>query len=165
MKKLLLIILMFTVSSFCVVWAVDSTKPSTHNTTWIAKHGQASKINEAECLSCHEERLECIACHEDMAPRTHSAAWVQKNHGLESRWDRNKCVVCHKEDFCVSCHDVSVPRSHNNSGFGTSGSPSFHCQTSCQLPFGNWKNTPSKNCLVCHQTRPQLQSGGLHQLN
>lgn len=157
------------VLTFCsclsVFAAVESNKPATHTTTWTSQHGQAAKANEAECLTCHEERVECISCHEDTAPRDHGAAWVQKNHGLQSRWDRNRCQVCHREDFCVACHEVAIPRSHNKSGFGTVGSPSFHCQTSCQLPVGSWKNTPAKNCLTCHMTRPMLKSGQPHQLN
>lgn len=165
MKKISILGIFFIFGMACAVWAVDSNKPATHTTTWISQHGKAAKANEAECMTCHDERVECIACHEDMPPRDHGAAWVQKNHGLESRWDRNRCKTCHREDFCVACHEIAVPRSHNKAGFGTVGSPNFHCQTSCQLPSGSWKNTPAKNCLVCHQTRPILKSGQLHQLN
>ena len=46
MKKLplLLLFLLFVT----VAYAVDSTKPTYHNTDWIEKHGQAAKANEAE---------------------------------------------------------------------------------------------------------------------
>lgn len=162
MIKKIIILGIFTLVAVFGVSAVENTKPSTHNTSWEKLHGQAAKVNEMECLSCHTERIECIACHEDVAPRNHSMAWVQKNHGLESRWNRMSCVTCHKEDFCSACHEESVPLSHSRAGFGTNGSANFHCQTSCQLPYSSWKNTPAKNCIVCHNTRPMLSTGALH---
>lgn len=165
MVNKLIIILGLTLLAGLSVYAVDNSKPDSHNTAWERQHGQAAKANEGECLTCHDERLECIGCHEDMAPRNHSIAWVQKNHGLESRWNRMACATCHKEDFCSACHEEAVPRSHSRAGFGTSGSAGFHCQTGCQLPYGNWKNTPAKNCIVCHKTRPVTSSGALHAIN
>lgn len=163
MKKIF-IFMMLTLFASVGVYAVDNNKPETHNTAWEKLHGQAAKANEAECLACHDERLECIACHEDKPPRNHSIAWVQKNHGLEVRWNRMDCAVCHKEDFCSACHEISVPRSHSKAGFRDG--VNSHCQTGCQLPYGNWKNTPSKNCLVCHNTRPIIQTTGApHPMN
>lgn len=161
MKKLLIVI-MFILLASVTVYAVDNTKPETHNTSWEKLHGQAAKANIEECLVCHDERVECIACHEDKPPRNHTISWVQKNHGLEARWNRMDCTYCHKEDFCSACHETAVPRSHAKAGFGTAGSPNFHCQVSCQESVGNWKNTPSKNCLVCHKTTPILKTGAPH---
>ncbi len=43
-KNLLLIILLFLFTAG-VTSAVDSTKPSTHNSSWEQKHGQAAKTN------------------------------------------------------------------------------------------------------------------------
>lgn len=163
MKKILILVCLALFAGFSV-YAVDSTKPESHNAAWERGHGKAAKVNEEECYACHDERLECIACHEDVAPRSHNGAWVNKNHGLESRWNRTDCAVCHKEDFCYACHETAVPRSHARAGFGTTGGAAFHCSTSCQLPYGNWKNTPAKNCIVCHKTRPVLKTGSLHQL-
>lgn len=161
MKKIIIMISFILIA--CIsVYAVDNNKPETHNTSWEKLHGQAAIANEAECMSCHDERVECIGCHEDKAPRNHSIAWVQKNHGLEARWNRMDCGVCHKEDFCSSCHEDAVPRSHARAGFGVNGSAGFHCTTGCQLPYGTWTNTPAKNCIVCHKTRPMLSSGALH---
>lgn len=161
MKKIIIMIA-FTLVAGLSVYAVDSSKPETHNSAWEKLHGQAAIANEAECMACHDERLECIGCHEDKAPRNHSVAWVQKNHGLEARWNRMDCGVCHKEDFCSSCHEDAVPRSHARAGFGVNGTQGFHCTTSCQLPYGTWKNTPAKNCIVCHKTRPILKTGAQH---
>ena len=130
MKMKLLIIGLFSLLIASVTLAVDSTKPSTHNSTWEKQHGQAAKTNMSECLMCHEERSECIACHEDTAPRSHTVTFVNKTHGLEARWN-----------------DVN--------------SYSFHCRT-CQLPSGSWTNTLSKDCIVCHRTRPMLNTGIMH---
>lgn len=165
MKKVTLLLGVALLWGVCA-YGVESSKPETHNTSWVRLHGNAAKANDTDCFVCHDERVECIGCHEDMAPRNHSIAWVQKNHGLESRWNRTQCAVCHKEDFCSECHESAVPISHSRSGFGgPAGSPGFHCQTSCQLPYGTWKNTPAKNCIVCHSTRPILNTGALHQMN
>ena len=164
MRKIL-IMLTFTLIAVVSVYAVETTKPETHTTAWERSHGNAAKANEADCLSCHEERLECIACHEDMAPRNHTASWVRQNHGLESRWNRTACATCHKEDFCSACHEEAMPRSHMKAGFGEAGHPNSHCTIGgCQLPVGAWKNTPSKNCIICHKTRPVLRTGTPHLL-
>ena len=98
MKMKLLIIGLFSLLIASVSFAVDSTKPSTHNSTWEKQHGQAAKTNMAECLTCHEERSECIACHEDTAPRNHTVTFVNKTHGLESRWNRTACQI-----LCIRC--------------------------------------------------------------
>ena len=159
MKKLplLLLFLLFVT----VAYAVDSTKPTYHNTDWIEKHGQAAKANEAECLTCHEERVECISCHEDTPPRNHTATFVNRTHGMQARWDRTYCQTCHKQDYCDSCHENAFPLSHTRSGFGDINSPGFHCNTSCQLPSSNWKSTPAQNCIVCHNTRPATTKSGI----
>lgn len=161
MKMKILTAGLFSLLIASVTLAVDSTKPSTHNSTWERQHGQAAKSNMSECLMCHEERSECIACHEDTAPRSHTVTFVNKTHGLESRWNRTSCQTCHKEDFCDSCHETAYRMSHARANFGSGvqTDAGSHCGTSCVLPVGNWKNTPSKNCIMCHKTRPMTQTG------
>lgn len=167
MKLKLLIIGIFSLLIASVSLAVDSTKPSTHNSTWEKQHGQAAKANMNECLMCHEERSECIVCHEDTAPRNHTSTFVNKTHGLESRWNKTSCQTCHKQDFCDSCHETAYPISHLKANFasGSQAVVGSHCGTSCVKPFNNWNNTPSKNCIVCHKTRPVTKSGGLHPMD
>ncbi len=160
MKKSILLILVITLLSITVSYGVDSTKPESHNSSWERLHGQRAKSNMSECLLCHDERNECISCHEDTAPRNHTVTFVNKSHGLESRWNKTQCQTCHREDFCDSCHDTAYPISHSRSGFRNGGNgQQGHCGTSCVLPSGSWKNTPSKNCVVCHKVRPQTQNG------
>lgn len=57
------------------------------------------------------------------------------------------------------------PANHNNVGFADRGSLDFHCYNSCQLPYGNWLNTPSKDCVVCHNRRPWIDNGAMHPIN
>lgn len=161
-KLILMAVLSLLIAS--VAFAVDSTKPATHNATWVQDHGNAAKADEQTCFSCHDERNECITCHEDTAPRNHTNMFVNKTHGMQARWDKTSCQTCHRQDFCDTCHETAYPISHNRPGFATQGSAYFHCNTGCQLPVSSWKNTPSQNCIVCHQTRPVLQSGQPHQM-
>lgn len=159
MKKLTIFIMIMLIAA--VVYAVDSTKPSTHNTNWIETHGNAAKANEAECYVCHEDRNECIMCHEDTAPRSHTSTFVNRTHGMESRWDRTACQTCHKQDFCDACHETAYPMSHNRVNFakGRIDIPGSHCGTSCVVTSSNWKMNPAQNCIVCHKTRPVTTSG------
>lgn len=161
MRNILMIVVLILFSA--LAYAVDSSKPATHTNSWERLHGQAAKANEQECYACHEERVECIECHEDKSPRNHTVTFVQRTHGMESRWNRTSCQVCHREDFCVECHDSAYPMSHTRRGFGDqqANTPNFHCNTSCVLPSGNWKNTPAQNCITCHQTRPILSRQGI----
>lgn len=159
MKKLPILIIFLLVVS--VAYAVDSTKPAYHNTNWIELHGQVAKANEAECLTCHEERNECISCHEDTPPRNHTSTFVNRTHGMQARIDKTYCQTCHRQDYCDSCHENAFPLSHTRAGFGDINSAGFHCQTSCQLPSSNWRSTPTQNCIVCHRTRPATTKSGL----
>lgn len=165
MKKKLFLSTLFLLLVFSIAFAVDTTKPSDHNATWLYDHGRAAKADEQTCLACHDERSECIACHEDTPPRNHTNTFVNKTHGLQARWDKSSCQTCHRQDYCDACHETAYPLSHAKSGFGKMNGPAFHCETSCQLPVGNWKNTVHQNCIVCHKTRPVLRTGIPHQMD
>ena len=148
MRKII-IMLTFTLIAVVSVYAVETTKPETHTTAWERSHGNAAKANEADCLSCHEERLECIACHEDMAPRNHTASWVRQNHGLESRWNRTACATCHKEDFCSACHEEAMPRSHQGVWVDKKhGQESYIKKVVCDTCH------KESTCTSCHETTP-----------
>lgn len=162
MKIRLLIVAIVVVLVSTVAYAVDSTKPATHNTNWIESHGQQAKSNMNDCLACHDERSECISCHEDTAPRNHTSTFVNRTHGMEARWNKTNCQACHKQDYCDSCHETAVPLSHSRAGFrghseGTElNSLQSHCGTSCIITSSNWKSNPAQNCIMCHQTVPEV---------
>lgn len=166
MKKILILTLLLVFAFAFAVTAVDSTKPEDHNALWVHNHGQSAKKNKEDCLVCHEERVDCIGCHEDTKPRNHTMAWTNKNHGQEASWNKDSCQTCHRQDFCVECHETVQPLSHTSpiwhNGSSTVGS---HCYVGCALPTGTWQNTPSKNCLVCHSTRPIIYSGSPHPMS
>ena len=157
-KNIILMISMLLIAA--TVYAFETSKPETHNAAWIDLHGKQALIDDSECTACHLDRTDCIACHEDVRPRDHNMSGVNKTHGMQARWNGEKCKTCHTEDSCVACHETAVPINHNRAGFGIAGNPGFHCYTSCQLPAGTWDNTISQNCIVCHKSRPVKRSNG-----
>jgi hypothetical protein len=122
-------------------FAVESNKPSSHDISWLHRHGPASRAHIEECLECHIDKVSCIQCHQEVEPRNHTAAWTKKGHGLEARWDRSSCLSCHKEDSCTECH-LSTPPSSHRSGWASS-----HC-ANCHKPVQD------STCFVCHKTTP-----------
>jgi hypothetical protein len=140
MRNILIgLFILFSVAT--VAFAVESDKPSSHDTSWIKRHGNASKLNEQECLDCHTDRVSCIKCHNEVAPRNHTAGWIKKGHGLEARWDRNSCQACHREDSCIECHTQTPPASHRP---GWREPLNRHCG-SCHYPI------QETTCFTCHK--------------
>lgn len=128
-------------SASLTVFAVESNKPSSHDISWLRRHGPASKVKIGECLECHTDKVSCIQCHQEIAPRNHTPAWTRKGHGLEARWDRSSCLACHKDDSCNECHQSTPPASHR------SGWSSGHC-VGCHAPVQD------SSCFVCHKSTP-----------
>jgi hypothetical protein len=124
---------------------VTSNKPETHDGSWLREHGPASRINEQECLDCHQGRTNCIQCHQDTQPRSHTPSWIKRSHGLEARWGRETCMACHREDMCIACHSSTPPSTHRP-GWGAV-QPNRHC-TSCHFPISE------TSCFTCHKTSP-----------
>ena len=127
-----------------LAFAVDSNKPSTHDTTWLSRHGKASKVNLNECLECHTDQVSCIRCHEEVAPRNHTSSWTRRGHGLEARWDRRTCQTCHKEDSCIECHTSTPPADHRPGWGGSGSSRNIHC-SGCHYPVQD------TTCFTCHK--------------
>lgn len=139
------VLALFLLGASAVVFAVESSKPSSHDISWVHRHGPASKAHIDECVQCHTDKVSCIQCHQEVAPRNHTPAWTQKGHGLEARWDRSSCTACHKEDSCIECHLNTRPSSHRP-GWGGSGSTlNTHCG-GCHYPVKD------ATCFVCHKT-------------
>lgn len=140
--SLLISLLIAVVSAY----AVDSNKPSSHDISWLHRHGPESKAHLDECVQCHVDRVSCIQCHQEVQPRNHTPSWVKTGHGLVARWDRSACTVCHKEDMCIECHLNTPPSSHRPGWGGPGGIPNNrHCGT-CHFPVQD------TTCFVCHKT-------------
>jgi hypothetical protein len=148
MKKTIITLTIF-LSIALAAYAMDSSKPDDHNTSWNVLHGKRAGADPNECYSCHVEKAECITCHEDTQPRSHTLTWSNKTHGLQARWSRDSCKTCHTEDSCISCHDSTEPKSHDVPSYRNA-----HCNIGCQRPVNTWKNTPSKDCVTCHRKKP-----------
>lgn len=142
MKRIILITLI-TLATSLVAYAVNSEKPETHDTSWIERHGPASKVNKQECMDCHVEQTSCIKCHQDTPPRNHTAGWAKKGHGLEARWDSESCSSCHTEDTCISCHQATPPSTHRP---GWREPLNRHCGSSCHYPI------QETTCYTCHKS-------------
>lgn len=142
MRKIsaLFIILAFSLTAY----AVSSNKPESHDLSWMKRHGVASKANLSECMECHTERVSCIKCHQEVEPRSHTKGWVKKGHGLEARWDRNKCAACHTEDSCTECHTQTPPSTHRPGWGGKGQSVNRHC-AGCHYPV------QQTGCFTCHK--------------
>jgi hypothetical protein len=132
--------------SVITVYAVESSKPSSHDISWLQRHGTASKANLGECVQCHTDQVTCTQCHQEVSPRSHTPVWLKTGHGTEARWDRAKCATCHKEDSCTDCHQNTRPSSHRPgwSGNGTVQG-SRHC-VNCHYPLQD------TTCAMCHKT-------------
>lgn len=104
--------------------------PMTHNADWKTVHKNLAKMQESECMSCHEENY-CEDCHTGTrllevgdsdkdytganAPATggKSTMVLQKvhdlnyryTHGIDANDKKMNCSTCHEEtQFCVRCH-------------------------------------------------------------
>jgi len=74
----ILIGLMLVFAVALMAFAVTSEKPASHDTSWIKRHGNASKLNIDECTACHVEKVSCTKCHQEVAPRTHTPGLDQE---------------------------------------------------------------------------------------
>lgn len=141
MRNIILTLMLVLMAS--TAFAVTSEKPSTHDTSWMKRHGKASMLNMSDCTSCHVEKVSCVKCHQEVPPRSHTSGWKKKGHGLEARWDRATCAACHKEDTCVECHKTTPPASHRP---GWREPLNRHCTTGCHFPV------QETTCFTCHKT-------------
>ncbi|MDY6821710.1 MAG: hypothetical protein SVN78_08840 [Deferribacterota bacterium] len=142
-SKIIVLFIFFLILPIYTLYSVESSKPDSHNTSWIKLHGQASKVNEEKCLACHNKRDDCIRCHQDTAPRSHTPSWRHRTHGIEARWNRDKCMTCHNNAFCEECHTSQMPMSHRRANFIEGG----HCYTECHSP-----NLRDNKCIICHKS-------------
>jgi hypothetical protein len=131
--------------SYCHrVWRRD-VAPKDHRKLWRISHGEKLRFGVAKeekyyCAQCHEEGY-CENCHQIEKPRSHTAFFRIRGHGIEAEISRERCQTCHRQDYCVRCHEDTRPRDHTAS-WGSA--PYRHCNT-CHL------NTTNTRCGVCHK--------------
>jgi hypothetical protein len=119
------------------------TKPSSHKEAGFRLyHGRGDTdaldgtFSESSCALCHKEQS-CVICHNTTRPRSHTANWQRRLHGIAASVERQSCQTCHKQDVCASCHQSTEPISHR----------------------GNWGTGSQAHCLQCHEP---LQSTGCY---
>lgn len=100
----------------------DPMAASAHRPGFIARHGEAARVEGTTCTTCHAPDR-CVDCHTArgvMATRIaspHPAGWVgvgpgANAHGPAARRDPVACAGCHGgagEALCVTCHTVGGP--------------------------------------------------------
>lgn len=100
----------------------DPLATSAHRPAFIARHGEAARIEPGACASCHQPDR-CLDCHRERgvvgtdARSPHPAGWVgigpgANAHGPAARRDPVTCASCHGgagEVLCVGCHRSGGP--------------------------------------------------------
>jgi hypothetical protein len=99
--------------------------PKDHELTWDRRHGEEAKWrvfgqHGQDCKTCHTQDA-CTTCHQENRPRSHTALWRVRTHGVEAGWDRDACKTCHEVGTCVRCHQQTAPMSHRGPWVSTHG--------------------------------------------
>lgn len=116
------------------------TAPTDHQQAWLARHGREAQWrvfdrHGQDCATCHRSDV-CQTCHKTRKPRSHTALWRMRTHGLSAAFDHQTCKACHQTGTCVRCHRSTAPLNHK----------------------GAWKSThglaaqvrDNQHCAVCH---------------
>ena len=115
-------------------------KPLDHAVNWERKHPQEAKWrvfdqHGKDCKMCHGQDT-CLTCHKNNKPRSHTALWRVRTHGVSAEWDREGCKTCHETGTCIRCHRTTAPLSHKGAWRQTHG---LAAQT-----------RSNEHCTVCH---------------
>ncbi len=110
-----------------------------------------------KCTECHRKvskaMTDCSVCHKklkkDVKPSSHDIRWL-KLHGMESKAERTRCDLCHRENSCVNCHKDRKPRDHGEfwyrKGHGLQARYERERCAACHT---------EDTCIACHtQVRP-----------
>jgi hypothetical protein len=134
-------------------------------------------FEESSCSLCHEKRS-CTLCHQREKPRSHTASFERRLHGISASMERQSCMTCHKPDYCDRCHRSTVPVSHTGSFVSGRQThcvachdplPSTGCYTCHKSTLGHRRATPlpagpphagATDCVTCHKILPHLDDGG-----
>jgi len=81
----------------------QTTKPSSHSTSWQKEHGKVVVKEKRDCSTCHSDKY-CLDCHGGI-PMPHPSGFVvqHKQHGA-SLSEGSPCFRCHERKYCQMCH-------------------------------------------------------------
>ncbi|MBT8493165.1 MAG: hypothetical protein KJO07_08910, partial [Deltaproteobacteria bacterium] len=90
--------------------------PANHTLAFREDHEREARRAPQECARCHSfmsgaRRDTCDQCHQVMRPRSHTAGWIEFEHGPAAAARQESCATCHGADMCIACHS-RPPRSH-----------------------------------------------------
>ncbi|MGI6455586.1 MAG: cytochrome c3 family protein [bacterium] len=151
--------------SVCHTELTVFTEPPSHDRSWKDTHGRYMEFQDDKtCMLCHQEET-CFTCHRTEKPRSHTALFRLRTHGIQAGFDRSKCMVCHREDECESCHraqadpmppapfhtpDASCLSCHGQlASFGPNPRPPQRFMK--PMPHRMMMGASSETCLSCHQ--------------
>ena len=123
--------------------------PKDHKNSWLTRHGAESRWrvfdqHGRDCALCHRSDA-CLTCHKTNRPKSHTALWRMRTHGIQAGWDRDSCKTCHNAGTCIRCHRTVAPQNHKGAWRATHGlaaqvKTNEHCTTCHSL---SW-------CSACH---------------
>jgi hypothetical protein len=99
----------------------------------------------------------CAECHEGSVPRTHTAAFVELDHGPAALAGRQSCLGCHEPPACDECHRRTPPPWHTDA-FRHPGRGAAE-----RSEHGRAALERGSNCLECHDNAFQSQCATCHQ--
>jgi len=147
----------------------DRYVPASHNKTlWIAWHKNQAERDKESCSDCHKgdirvhlsqnampgpghnlngDAKECSSCHKgDIRTEQHGNSYIL-THGVDTKVNSNRCVVCHKRSECIDCHkssDIKMtihPANWANGGHSSAARNNLGSCVSCH---------DENRCLSCH---------------
>jgi hypothetical protein len=116
-------------------------RPIDHNGGWLGKHATLPfddndlAAEGRACGRCHGAPT-CDRCHRTSPPRSHTAAWRLRGHGVAAAFDSEGCRTCHLTGTCVECHRTTRPLNHRGAWSTLHG-----------YAAGTFADN---NCYVCH---------------
>lgn len=124
-------------------------KPADHAVTWRTRHGQAAtwrvfEQHGQDCKTCHQQDA-CTSCHKNERPRSHTALWRVRTHGVAAEWDRDTCKTCHESGTCVQCHKSNAPLNHRGGWIARHG---MTAESKTDAKCGTCH--ASAECVACH---------------
>lgn len=123
--------------------AASNFRPGYHGLDWPDSHGRRTERRHGlthgwDCNACHRQET-CVACHKVQKPRSHTAFFRGRGHGLHAEFSRESCSTCHEQSSCVRCHSQTKPMNHQGNWDIRHG-----------LAVSGGKTGDPGKCAVCH---------------